>query len=60
MRDIIVNIFGTYTPISYELDGVEVVADGFAGVDWPYVLGVVLFGIVLYSVLRIIGVFLKK
>lgn len=60
MRDIILNIFGSYSPVTYELDGVEVVADGLAGVDWPYVLGVVLFGIVLYSVLRIIGVFLKK
>lgn len=69
MRDLIISIFGLYQPITYTstetfytTEGAvlsetvtEYVAHGAAGVDWTYVLGVVAFLVVLYSILRIIG-----
>lgn len=72
MKDMIVDLFGQYTPVTYSesfvytaADGSvmqdvnEVVASGLAGVDWPWVAGVFLFAIVLYSLFRLLGVFFK-
>lgn len=63
MKDLLIQIFGSYQPVTYDIsDGVTVstvIAQGFAGVDWPYVLGVLLFGLMIYSLMRIVGVFLK-
>lgn len=71
MKALIESIFGSYTPvmtqevISYTVDGetlfeyVDVVASGVAGVDWPWLMGVLLFAIVLWSLFRILGVFFK-
>lgn len=69
MKNLIQSIFGTYVPVTYEkfetvIDSstgaqtsviTDVIPDGVAGCDWMYILGVVAFLIVLYSVLRIIG-----
>lgn len=71
MKDLIISIFGEYQPVTtqvlspYTVDGVteyeilDVVASGAAGVDWAWIAGVVLFGIVLYSLFRLLGVFFK-
>lgn len=65
MRDLIVTIFGEYTPVTTdvfndvgELVG-STVASGAAGVDWTYIGGVVLFAIVLWSFFRLLGVVLR-
>ena len=55
MKELIVSIFGVYEPVATT---VQVVASGLAGVDWPWVAGVLLFGIVLYSFFRLVGVLL--
>ena len=69
MKALIASIFGTYTPVTYQYEWSQwdaateqyltmratKVADGMAGVDWPFVLGVVIFIVSLYCVLRIIG-----
>lgn len=55
MKDLILSLFGAYTPV---MSG-EAVAFGLAGVDWPWVAGVLLFAIVLYSFFRLVGVLLK-
>lgn len=60
MRSLIISIFGTYTPVTYSLNGVDVIADGFAGVDWEFISSVFLFGICLLSVFRLIGCLLKN
>lgn len=65
VREIIESIFGNYNPIIYETMDVEgnileVIPDGLAGVDWPYVLGVLGFFVVLYCVLRIVGSVISK
>lgn len=72
MKDMIYGLFGSYEPVTYleffqttaedgsvAWDSYEVVASGLAGVDWPWVMGVVLFAIVLYSFFRLLGVILK-
>ena len=62
------SIFGVYQPNSYQSvvqlsDGtaqiVEVVPSGAAGVDWQYVGGVFLFGVMLYCIFRLFGAVLK-
>lgn len=61
MRDLIIAIFGTYSPVTTQVwNETEqvydtVVASGAAGVDWTYVLGVFGFFLVLYCILRILG-----
>ena len=71
MKELILSIFGSYEPtmtqiaVTTEIDGalstelVEVVASGAAGLDWPWLAGVFLFALVLYSLFRILGVFFK-
>lgn len=72
MKEMILSLFGSYEPVTYTeyfqiasedgtlvLDSFEVVASGLAGVDWPWVMGVLLFAIVLYSFFRLLGVILK-
>lgn len=65
MRTLIEMIFGIYTPIMTDVfneagDYVgSTVASGAAGVDWTYIGGVVLFGLVLYCFFRLLGVVLR-
>lgn len=71
MKDLIISIFGEYQPVMSQaiaettIDGVstyeivDVVATGAAGVDWAWIMGVLLFALVLYSMFRILGVFFK-
>lgn len=71
MKDLIVRLFGQYEPITYEvsipasadcsvMETYIAVANGLAGVDWEWLAGVFLFAIVLFSFLRIVGVFFKN
>lgn len=57
MRTLIDYIFGTYTPL-LDLDGNPVL--GVAGVDWPFLCGVFLFAICLWSFFAILGAIIKK
>lgn len=65
MRTLIEMIFGIYTPVTtdvFDAAGGYVgttVASGAAGVDWTYIGGVVLFGIVLWSFFRLLGVVIR-
>lgn len=68
MKDIITELFGSYTPITYTdtvvsssgaFETVERIPDGLAGVDFTFIAGVLLFGITLYCVLRVIGGLLR-
>lgn len=73
VRDLIVSLFGAYTPVTYTMtsgvplsDGTVsaieniVIPAGLAGVDWTWVAGVFLFAIVLHGFLRMVGVLLKN
>ena len=69
MRDFLISILGTYTPPTYEMfqtviDSttgqdtsvlVDVIPNGLAGVDWLYVLTGLMFVVVIYSVLKLLG-----
>lgn len=69
MLALIQSLFGAYIPITYSettyvWDEVnqtflsiqnEIIPAGAAGVNWNWIAGVFLFGIMLYSVLRIVG-----
>lgn len=59
MRSLIVSIFGTYTPVTYSANGVDIIPDGLAGCDWTYIAGVVLFAITLFLVLKLVGCLFK-
>lgn len=58
MRDLIIEIFGEYTPVLDPVTGN--VAAGLAGVDWPYVAGIGVFCIVLWSFFAIVGAVIKR
>lgn len=66
MVDFIRSILGTYVPVMYSYFDValeqthNVIPDGWSGVDWPYLVGAAAFLIMLYSVFRIIGIFVDK
>lgn len=69
MRDLIFNIFGSYTPNTYDViitttnpetgetivETATRIADGMAGVDFEFLAGVFLFGICLWSMFVFIG-----
>ena len=49
-------LFGVYQPNGYEdASGNFVVASGFAGVDWQYVLSVAIFCLVVYCLFKLLG-----
>lgn len=47
MKDVLIQIFGVYSPI-----------DGCA--DWSYIGGVIIFSICLYSMFRLLGLVFKR
>lgn len=57
MREIIVSIFGQYTPQVDPVSGAAVL--GVAGCDWEWLAGVLLFAIVLFCFMKLLGCFLK-
>lgn len=72
MKDLIISLFGEYSPVMTQAyttiqdadlgtitQTYDVVASGMAGVDWPWLMGVVLFALVLWSLFRLLGVFFK-
>lgn len=66
MKILVEQIFGTYAPTYYQMpirdtsgNVVQIITTG-SPFDVSYIVGVLLFAIVLYSFLRIVGVFLNK
>lgn len=52
IKDILISLFGEYEPL---LDSNEEIITTIAGLDYPYILSVILFIVCVYGVLRIIG-----
>lgn len=68
LAQVVVSIFGAYQPrietvTSIDDAGIETVSEsivpGLAGLDWPWLVGAVLFAIMLHGFLALIGVVLK-
>lgn len=72
MKELLLSLFGAYSPVMTQVyittqdadlgavtQSYDVVASGMAGVDWPWLLGVALFALVLWSLFRLLGVFFK-
>lgn len=57
LRDLLIGLFGEYTP---NLDASGVPLAGLAGVDWVWISSVALFSLVLYGLLRFVGVIFKR
>lgn len=61
IRDFLISILGSYEPVTYQVYDaateayVDVVAAGFAGVDWLYVGTLALLVVVIYCVLKCLG-----
>lgn len=53
-------LLGEYTPVTYEVDGITVIASGFAGVDWTYLVRAFAFLLAFYCIFRIVGGLLCK
>lgn len=74
MKDLLISIFGSYSPVTYVHEFAQwdvateqyivmqedVIPSGLAGCDWPFILGVLIFAISLYCVLRIIGAVISR
>ena len=71
LKELMRSIFGEYAPVmttitvTETVDGVttttlvDAVAEGAAGVDWEYLSGVALFGILLFCLMKLLGGILK-
>lgn len=71
LKDLMRSIFGEYTPVLTTIAVIETVdnvttttlvdavAEGAAGVDWEYLSGVALFGILLFCLMKLLGGILK-
>lgn len=67
LKSVVRSIFGEYTPnmtttaVTETVDGevitslIDTVAHGTAGVDWEYISGVFIFGIMLYCLFKLLG-----
>jgi len=70
-KSFLLSMFGSYEPVTYTVtntvqigeevytDTYEAIANGLAGVDWPWVMGALCFLICLYSFFRIIAMVLR-
>lgn len=64
----IIEILGEYTPVTYteykligeEIIEYEVVAGGFAGINYPWIVGAIIFIMMLYLTYRIFYLFIPK
>lgn len=52
-------VFGSYEPITYTENGVDIIPSGWAGVNWEYVAGVAVFLVVTICLFKLIGSFIK-
>lgn len=49
------SVLGSYSPVTYDVGSDVLIPDGFAGVDWPYLVRAAALLLVIWCVLRLIG-----
>ena len=60
MRAFIDSILGVYTPTTITVDGVVVPLSGLAGVDWSYIICGLVFIVVIFCTLKLLGSMISK
>jgi len=69
MKDVVVMVLGEYTPRTQTVtqylsdgssDSYTEIVPGVAGMDWEWISGAVLFGLVLFSFFKFVGVLLRN
>lgn len=55
LKSIIIDLFGSYVPITYSDGSIDIIPDGLSGVDFEWLAGVFLFAMSFYCVFRILG-----
>lgn len=55
LKAVIVDLFGSYVPVTYSDGTIDIIPSGLAGVDFEWLAGVLLFALSLYCVFRILG-----
>lgn len=60
LQEILEIFVGEYRAVTYSADGLEIIPDGFAGLDIPWIFGALIFFIGIYSIFRIIGIIISK
>lgn len=58
----ILNVFiGSYEPITYvNAEGISVIPEGLAGVDFGWIAGALIVILGVYSIFRVIGIVISK
>lgn len=54
------SVLGVYSPVMYTYQAESIIPDGFAGVDWPYLIRAAVFVVALWSIFRMLGGLLCK
>lgn len=60
LKEILEIFVGQYRAVTYSSDGLEIIPDGFSGLDVPWICGAFLLLLGVYSIFRIIGLIVSK
>lgn len=56
LKALMISLFGTYTPTTYtNMDNIDVIPDGIAGLDIVWIAGFLLFALTFYCIMRLLG-----
>ena len=60
LKSLVIELIGTYIPNTYTLDGeYDIIPAGASGLDWPWIVAALLFGLSFYCVFRLVGVIIN-
>ena len=60
LKALMISLFGSYTPTTYvNSEQIDIIPDGFAGLDIVWISGFILFCITFYCIMRLLGVVLN-
>lgn len=61
LLDLLRSLFGAYEPISYiDASGASVIPSGASGVNFEYIAQIALFGLVVWCLFRLLGLFFSR
>lgn len=60
IKDTIIALFGNYIPVGYTVGNDTIIPSGASGLDWEWLVGVLLFALSFYCIMRILGVIIQN